>query len=222
MIRLNKLIVAESNEFGETQLDLESPQQVLGRFLRKGEKMVNKTTELHQLRVAVEQPNQNSTYAEKLKYLVKVVDPNFPSYDFILRLASFATCSKLSPEQQKKADEFITYFVKQGYFNQILYLNDEPTYQMLYDFCKKHNLKRIKIERFIDDMYDMNWGFDPYEANGLKDWKKAIIEKNKEIVISGIRSIKGLKTPEEEKLKNTIIKSMLTGDIMEGGKNELD
>ena len=41
-------------------------------------------------------------------------------------------------------------------------------------------------------------------------------------MISGIRSIKGLKTPEEEKLKNTIIKSMLTGDIMEGGKNELD
>lgn len=183
--------------------------------------MANETTELHQLRVAIEQPNKNSSYAEKLKYLIKVIDPNFPSYDFILRLASFATCSKLSPEQQKKADEFITYFEKQGYFNPILYLDHEPTYKMVFDFCKKHNLKRIRIERFIDDMYDINWGFDPYEANGLKDWKKAIIEKNKELVLSGIRSIKGLKSPKEEKIKKTILKNMFTGDIMEGGENEI-
>lgn len=184
--------------------------------------MVNKTTELHQIRVAIEQPTKNATYAEKLKYLVKIVDPNFPSYDFILRLASFATCSKLSPEQQKKADEFITYFEKQGYFNPILYLNDESTYQMVFEFCKKNNLKRIKIENFIDEMYDNNWGFSPYEANGLKNWKEAIIAKNKELILSGINSIKGLRNQEEEKLKNTILKSMFTGDIMEGGKNELD
>lgn len=183
--------------------------------------MANETTELHQLRVAIEQPNKNSSYAEKLKYLVKVIDPNFPSYDFILRLASFATCSKLSLEQQKKADEFITYFEKQGYFNPILYLDHGPTYQMVFDFCKKHNLKRIKIEHFIDDMYDINWGFDPYEANGLKDWKKAIIEKNKELVLAGIRSIKGLKSRKDEKIKKTILKSMYTGDIMEGGENEI-
>ena len=71
-------------------------------------------------------------------------------------------------------------------------------------------------------MYDMNWGFDPYEAHGLKDWKKAIIEKNKELVLAGIRSIKGLKSPKEEKIKKTILKNMFTGDIIEGGKNELD
>lgn len=177
--------------------------------------MVNKTTELHQLCVAIEQPTKNSTYAEKLKYLVKIIDPNFPSYDFILRLASFATCSKLSAEQQKKADEFITYFEKQGYFNPILYLDDEKTHQTLFEFCKKNNLKRVKIQQFILEMSDDNWGFNPYEANGLKNWKDEIINKNKQIIKAGIESIKGLKNPKDEKIRKTIIKTMLTGDIME-------
>lgn len=176
--------------------------------------MGNKTTELHQIRVAVEQPNKNASYADKLKYLVKIVSPDFPSYDFILRLASFATCSKLSPEQQKKADEFISYFEKQGYFNPILYLEDENTHNFVYDFCKKHNLKRIRIEDFINSMYDCNWGFDPYDANGLKDWKDEIIKENSRIIQDGIRSIRGMSGIDG--IRNAVMQ-MYKGDLMEEG-----
>lgn len=207
-------MIAASKSLGKTQLRyLGTPQSFLGILLNRKEKtMVNKTTELHQICVAIEQPTKQSTYAEKLKYLVKVIDPNFPSYDFILRLASFATCSKLSSEQQKKADEFITYFENQGFFNPILYLDDKNTHQMLFDFCKEKNLKRIKIQQFILEMSDGNWGFNPFGANGLKNWKDEIINKNKQIIKAGVESIKRLKHDEE--IRKTIIESMLTGDIM--------
>ena len=148
--------------------------------------MVNKTTNYHFLTVGIEQPIETSSYAEKLKYLVKIVNPEFPSYDFILRLASFASCSELSAKQKEKADEFIKYFENMGYFNEILYTEDNESHKKVYDFCKENNLKRVNIQRFILSNYDPDgelvwtWGFDPQGHNGIIDWKKSVVEYNKQ------------------------------------------
>lgn len=163
--------------------------------------MVNKTT-WHFLTVAVEQPTESAGYAEKLKYLVKLVNPEFPSYDFILRLASFASCSELSEKQKEKADEFIKYFERLGYFNEILYTGDEKSYKKVYDFCKKNNLKRVNIQDFLTRFYcpefyghEWVWGFDPDGHNGIIDWKQSVIKYNQERIEDGIKWLKigGLK-----------------------------
>lgn len=53
-------------------------------------------------------------YKDALKYLLRVIDQDEPSYDLILGLASFATANKLSEKQALKADEIIYYFERKG------------------------------------------------------------------------------------------------------------
>lgn len=192
--------------------------------------MVNKTTNYHFLTVGIEQPTETSSYAEKLKYLVKLVNPEFPSYDFILRLASFASCSELSPKQKEKADEFINYFKHLGYFNEILYTKDNESHKKVYDFCKKNNLKRVDIQQFIANFYDFKsndyewiWGFEPEGNEGIIDWKKAVIEYNEEQIKDGIETLKsiGLKewnSPIIKKYPEFKVKDRYIGDIIK--KNE--
>jgi len=188
--------------------------------------MVNKTTNYHFLTVGIEQPTETSSYAEKLKYLVKIVNPEFPSYDFILRLASFASCSELSATQKEKADEFINYFKRLGYFNEILYTEDNESHKKVYDFCKENNLKRVNIQQFIANLYiikfndyDWIWGFDPEGQEGIIDWKKEIIKYNEKQIKEGIKYLKtfGLKEwnkpilkGEKERFKDRYIGDIIT------------
>lgn len=190
--------------------------------------MVNKTTNTnwHYLTVGVEQPTEKSSYGEKLKYLVKIVNPEFPSYDFILRLASFASCSELSPKQKEKADEFIKYFKRLGYFNEILYTCDRESHKKVYDFCKENNLKRVNIQQFIANFYAIKlndyewlWGFDPDGQEGIIDWKKEIIKYNKKQIKEGIDTLKtvGLKgwnKPLTKAYPEFKIKDRYIGDII--------
>lgn len=53
-------------------------------------------------------------YSDALKYILRVIPQDTPSYDFILTLASFAVCGRLSEKQAKKADEIIYFYEKEG------------------------------------------------------------------------------------------------------------
>lgn len=53
-------------------------------------------------------------YKTALQYLVRVIPQDYPGFDFLLNLASFATSNALSDAQAKEADKYINYFEKQG------------------------------------------------------------------------------------------------------------
>lgn len=53
-------------------------------------------------------------YSDALKYLIRVIPQDSPSFDFILTLASFASCKKLSDKQAEKASEIIRFYEKEG------------------------------------------------------------------------------------------------------------
>lgn len=84
--------------------------------------MIEKTKEypykLVKKLVKLKKPIRNESgemqYSDALKYLVVVLPQDTPSYDFILTLASFAVCGRLSEKQMKKADEIIWFYEREG------------------------------------------------------------------------------------------------------------
>jgi hypothetical protein len=56
-------------------------------------------------------------YRDCLMFLARVLPINFPSYEFILNLASYSTTQGgLTPRQRQKADEIIDFFHNKGFF----------------------------------------------------------------------------------------------------------
>jgi hypothetical protein len=70
-------------------------------------------------------------YRDCLIFLARALPTNFPSYEFILNLASYSTTQGgLTDRQKYKADEIIDFFYRKGFFNcckQITLRNGEVT-----------------------------------------------------------------------------------------------
>ena len=57
-------------------------------------------------------------YRTALQFIIRAVDYNHPSFDFLLRLSSFATGAGLSAKQKIDADKFIDYLYTQGLWHE--------------------------------------------------------------------------------------------------------
>lgn len=69
---------------------------------------------LVKLKKPIRNKNGEMKFSDALKYLVVVLPQDDPSYDFILTLASFAVCDRLSEKQAKKANKIIWFYEKEG------------------------------------------------------------------------------------------------------------
>lgn len=139
-------------------------------------------------------------YAITLKYLLRVIDDKHPSYDFLLRLASFATSGQLSEKQKTEANKIIKHFEKQGFFNDI------PDYFDIADFCFKNNLKRVKLDSFFCNLEEYGFRIESNILYGFVDWRKLLKKENKKEIERLIPIVKEIKK-EDKKIRKAIISS---------------